>query len=153
MKVVFPALRFLLAGLFLYAGLVKASASAQFALALVPFTIIPATWLGPIALILPLVEILGGLFLLLPSTKRIGAAVILALCIGFVTILAWALTQGIIVSCSCFGRDDAPSAYKMALTMARDVLLAAAALAIYFEDRLRPQTHTPGTSQKTPANA
>lgn len=128
-------IRLALAGVFLYSGLVKASASAQFAIALTPFTLIPQTWLGPLSILLPLCEIAGGVLILAPRAKRIGAGLIFGLCLVFVTVLGWALANGIIVSCSCFGQDEQPSAAKMTLALVRDVLLTGLALAVLFLER------------------
>ena len=132
-------LRVVLGAVFLYAGVVKTSASAQFALTLVPFTFLPPVWLPGIALILPVVETLTGALLLAPwpGLRRVGAIAALALCLIFVVTLAWALANGIIVACSCFGRDETPSAWKMMLALGRDVLLAMAAAVVFFEETLR----------------
>jgi uncharacterized membrane protein YphA (DoxX/SURF4 family) len=127
------ALRVILAGIFLYSGLIKASSSAQFAMALAPFTFLPEIWIGPLSVLLPLCEIVGGLLILVPPTKNIGAGVIFVLCLLFASVLGWALANGIIVSCSCFGEDDQPSAMKMALALGRDLLLTALALVVILE--------------------
>jgi uncharacterized membrane protein YphA (DoxX/SURF4 family) len=130
------ALRVILAGIFLYSGLIKASGSAQFAIALAPFTFLPETWIRPLSILLPLCEIVGGLLILISPTKQIGVSVILVLCILFAAVLGWALANGIIVSCSCFGEDDEPSAMKMVLALGRDLFLAGLALVIILERRL-----------------
>jgi uncharacterized membrane protein YphA (DoxX/SURF4 family) len=129
------ALRVILASIFLHSGLIKASSSAQFAIALAPFTFLPETWIRPLSILLPLCEIVGGLLILVSPTKHIGAGVILVLCILFATVLGWALANGIIVSCSCFGQDDKPSALKMALALGRDLFLAGLAFVIILEKR------------------
>jgi hypothetical protein len=134
-KRTFVALRVILASIFLYSGLVKASSSAQFAIALAPFTFFPETWIRPLSILLPLSEIVGGLLILVSPTKHIGAGVIFVLSILFATVLGWALANGIIVSCSCFGQDDQPSAIKMALALGRDLFLAGLALVIMLERR------------------
>ncbi len=133
MKRTVLVLRLILASIFLYSGLIKASSGAQFAIALAPFTFLPQTWIGPLAILLPVGEIAGGLLILTSATKRIGAGVIFGLCILFATVLGWALVNGIIVSCSCFGQDDQPSATKMALALGRDLFLAGLALVIILE--------------------
>ena len=122
--------RLILAGVFLYAGLVKASSSAQFANALIPFTFLGDQWLGPISRTLPWVEIVAAILILLPWTRRLGAAVLLVLCLLFIAVLGWALAEGIIVSCACFGRDETPSAAKMAMSLIRDVSLVAMAVIV-----------------------
>ncbi len=135
--------RLFLAAVFLYAGIVKASASAHFAVTLIPFTILPQEWIGHIAHLLPLAEILAGLLLLWSRTAPYGAALILLLCAGFITLLTWALSNDIIVACACFGQDETPSAEKMQMAIGRDVFLALVAAAILLEKilslrRLKP---------------
>ncbi len=129
------AIRLLLAGVFISSGLIKASSSVQFAIALAPFTFVPETWLSPLSVLLPLCEVAGGALVLTPRTMRLGAGLILGLCIIFATVLGWALANGIIVSCSCFGEDNEPSAIKMAIALGRDLLLAGLALNLLVLDR------------------
>ena len=126
------AVRLVLAGIFLYAGLIKASGSAQFALALAPFTIVPPAWITPLAQLLPLAEILAAVLILIPATKRLGATLILLLCLTFLAALTWALANGIIVDCACFGPESTPSAGKMTIAVVRDVVLAMLAGAVIF---------------------
>ena len=54
-------MRLALAGVFLYAGLVKAGASQQFAVALLPFTFVPPDWTLPLAHGLACTEILAAI--------------------------------------------------------------------------------------------
>jgi len=153
MKWFFYALRLVLAAVFLYAGLIKASASAQFAVSLAPFTILPEALIDPVATLLPWIEITAALLIICHPTKKIGAAVIILLCLLFCAVIGWALSQDIIVSCACFGRDETPSSSKMQLTIVRNVFLTLAAAAVLFEDRLRPLSRTPDTARKTPMSA
>jgi uncharacterized membrane protein YphA (DoxX/SURF4 family) len=125
----------ILASVFLYSGLIKASSRTQFALALVPFTFIPEAWLRPLSILLPLCEIAGGALVLAPRSRPLGAGLILGLCIIFAIALGWALANGIIVSCSCFGGDDEPSATKMGIALLRDLVLAGLAISLLFLDR------------------
>jgi uncharacterized membrane protein YphA (DoxX/SURF4 family) len=131
------ALRLILGITFLYAGIIKASASQAFAIALLPFTFIDSMWTGPLAVGLAWMEILAGVLILAPRIYEAGAAMIAGLCLVFIAVLSWALWNGYIVSCGCFGEDMAPSAAKMLLTIGRDILLFAAAVAIVMIPRLR----------------
>ncbi len=133
--------RIILGGTFLYAGAIKATSSGEFAMALIPFTFVPETWIGPISKALPLVEILGGVLVLLPWTKRYGAALLLLLCLAFIAALGWALANDIIVACSCFGQDEEPSAFKMKVALGRDLLLVAASVVVLLA---RPAPRTTG---------
>lgn len=123
-------LRLGLAGIFLYAGGVKASASQEFALALAPFTLWPGAWLSPLAITLAWTELGVGALLLLPRSFRGGALLAAALSLGFIALLTWALAEGIVVNCGCFGGDETPSATKMLLAIGRDLLIFAAAIAV-----------------------
>ncbi|NDG70371.1 MAG: DoxX family membrane protein [Proteobacteria bacterium] len=133
-------LRLALAGLFFYAGVVKAGASQEFAIALLPFTLVPPEWTMPLALSLAWIEILAAILLLLPRIFPLGAALVCALCVLFISVLSWALWNGIVVSCGCFGADNSPSAWKMLLAIGRDILLLAAASAILVLPRIGKNT-------------
>ena len=133
-------LRLVLAGLFFYAGVVKAGASQEFAIALLPFTLVPPEWTMPLALSLAWIEILAAILLLLPRVFPLGAALVCALCVLFISVLSWPLWNGIVVSCGCFGADDSPSAWKMLLAIGRDILLLAAASAILVLPRIGKNT-------------
>ncbi len=124
---------------FLFSGAIKASASEEFALALVPFSILPESWTGAFAMALAITEIAAGLLILLPRVHRIGSAMILLLALLFIGVLTWALSNGLIVNCGCFGGDETPSASAMRLAILRDIGIAgAAALTLVFRGRLHP---------------
>ena len=131
------ALRLILGITFLYAGIIKASASQAFIVALLPFTFIDSMWTGPLAIGLAWMEILAGVLVLAPRIYEAGAAMMAGLCLVFIAVLSWALWNGYIVSCGCFGEDVAPSAAKMLLAIGRDILLFAGAVAIMMIPRLR----------------
>jgi uncharacterized membrane protein YphA (DoxX/SURF4 family) len=141
-----------LGGIFLYAGAVKATASESFALALVPFSILPATWIGTFAVVLAWTEIAAGVLILLPKVHRLGAALILLLALTFIGVLTWALANDIIVSCGCFGQDETPSAAAMQMAILRDVgIVAAAAFALAFRpaaDPGRDRSGSPGSGDQ-----
>jgi uncharacterized membrane protein YphA (DoxX/SURF4 family) len=133
-------LRIALAAVFFYAGAVKASASQEFAMALLPFTFVPTQWTMPLALALAWTEILAAILLVLPRVFPLGAALVGALCLLFIGVLSWALWNGIIVSCGCFGADDSPSAWKMLLAIGRDILLLGAAAGVLVLPRIGKNT-------------
>ncbi len=116
-----------LGGIFLYSGAVKAGASQAFAAAILPFTLVPEGWTQGIAITLAWSEVAAGAIILIPRLHRIGAGLILLLSLLFIGVLTWALANGIIVSCGCFGEDTPPSASAMAFAIGRDVAIAAAA--------------------------
>ena len=129
-------IRVVLGVTFVFSGAIKASASEEFALALVPFSILPESWTGTFAMVLALTEIAAGVLILLPRVHRIGSAAILLLALLFIGVLTWALSNGLIVNCGCFGGDETPSASAMKLAILRDIGIAtAAALTLVFRAR------------------
>lgn len=128
MRILTLIFQIILAGVFLYAGAIKALSSGEFALAILPFTFFPEDYIGLFARILPITEIVGAILVLLPWTRRYGAGLILLLNLAFIVALSWALANDIIVACSCFGKDEEPSAAKMVIAIVRDVVLAAMAI-------------------------
>lgn len=125
------ALRVGLGALFLYAGLVKASNSQQFALGLIPFTFLPAHSTGMIAILIAWSEVVAGVLILLPRINVIGSLMIGSLSGLFVVVLSWALWNGIVIPCSCFGDGSTPSQEAMLLAILRDVFLLAGAVAAF----------------------
>jgi uncharacterized membrane protein YphA (DoxX/SURF4 family) len=125
-------LRVILGGIFLYAGIVKAGDGQAFTIALMPFTIIPSGWTGILAYSLAWTEIVAGILILSPRIYPIGVAMIVGLSLVFISVITWALASGIIVSCGCFGGDEAPSAGKMIFAILRDGFILSSALAILF---------------------
>ncbi len=121
-------LRFLLGGVFLYAGVAKARNPQDFADAVASFHLLPAYWINPFALALPPYEILLGAWLLSGWRLRTAAFGASATMLVFLAALASAKMRGLAVDCGCFG-GGAPG--NSALALARDVGLALAALAIY----------------------
>lgn len=124
-------LRLALAAVFFYAAVVKARDSRSFAVALLPFTFVPEGWDMTIALSLTYAEMLAGLLILLPGIWRVGAILICGLCLLFIGVLSWALANGIVVDCGCFGPEDEPTKGKMWLALGRDVLIFLASAAVY----------------------
>ena len=133
-------LRIALAAVFFYAGALKAGASQEFAIALLPFTFVPPQWTMPLAVALAWTEILAAILLLLPRVFPLGAALAATLCFLFICFISWALCNGIIVSCGCFGADDSPSAWKMLLAIGRDIVLLAAAATVFVLPRIGKNT-------------
>jgi hypothetical protein len=119
--------RAVLGGIFLYSGAAKAGASQAFAVALLPFMLIPEGWAHGFAVALAWSEMAAGAMILLPRVYRIGAGLILLLSLLFICVLTWALANGLIVSCGCFGEDAPPSASAMGFAIGRDVAIAVAA--------------------------
>jgi len=114
--------RIVLAGLFFYAGVVKAGASEAFATTIAGFSLLPPGLIELFAFALPWVEMLAAILILIPVTSRAGADLISCLLGTFILAILWALSQGLVIDCGCFG-EGTPTVAKMLETAFRDVIL------------------------------
>jgi putative oxidoreductase len=126
--------RLCIAAVFLWAALPKLANPAAFAADVQNYRVLPEAWVGQIALLVPVFELVLALGLLLPGYQR-GAA-LLATCMlaVFSVAMAQARMRGIDLSCGCFGA--AFEAKVSWWTVTRSALLAAlAALPLVLPNR------------------
>ena len=97
------ATRLVLAVVFLWAGLAKASDHQSVVLAVDAYRLLPRALVDPVAAALPWVEISLGAFLLLGLYVRFAGAAAAALVTGFLIALAQAKARGLAIDCGCFG--------------------------------------------------
>jgi putative oxidoreductase len=128
------AISLVLAGVFIYAGIDKLRDPLQFADSVAAFAILPNSLVTPFALGLPVFEVLCGLMVLVPPTRRIGALALTLIIAMFIVALVSALARGLTLDCGCFGAG-APSRPRMWMESALDVVLFAGALLLYLRSR------------------
>ena len=140
-RIVRWGLRLLLSGLFVYAGAAKIRDAAAFAESVASFRLLPDLFVMPVALTLPPLEILAGMFALAAGHwRRVGALGLLILLMTFTAALISALARGLQVDCGCFGPDhlDLLSPTKnLWFALFRDVVLGAVARLLYADSRSR----------------
>ncbi len=102
----------ILAAVFSYAARDKFHDPLQFADSVAAFAILPTVVITPFALSLPPFEILCGLLMLTPFTRRVAALALILATAMFFTALASALLRGLTLDCGCFGAG-APSRPRM----------------------------------------
>ncbi len=132
------SLRWVLGGVFIYAGLAKLQDPASLAVSIARFRIVPEIVINPMALALPPLEVMCGMALLAGPWKRQAALGISSLSALFLVALTTAAASGIAVECSCFGATAAEPLWKL---IVRDLLLLVAALAVYihlFRQKIPP---------------
>ncbi len=115
------ALHWMLGGLFLYAGTIKALAPAQFALDIANYRLVPWPVAAGLALYLPWLEILAGGILILGPWRAGALRILLLLMLVFLQALLTAWLRGLNIHCGCFGSALATSNY--ALLFLRDLLI------------------------------
>lgn len=130
MRIAVWAGRIVLAAIFLYAGIVKLGASEGLSITIMRITSAGSPVAETIASVLPWIETACGILLLVPHTSRWGAALAAILLATFIAAIGWALSQGLIVDCGCFGADVPPSRERMVSTLVRDFVLLGVTLGL-----------------------
>jgi uncharacterized membrane protein YphA (DoxX/SURF4 family) len=120
--------RFALAGLFIYAGVVKLRSPADFALEISRYELLPELSAYAAAM-LPTIELtLGAGLLALPRPwQRASALGILVLMLVFTVAAGSAIARGLDIECGCFGDASGEVTW---LTLGRDLVLVAMSLAL-----------------------
>jgi uncharacterized membrane protein YphA (DoxX/SURF4 family) len=135
-KIVTQLLRLALAGVFLYAGVMKIwdfrhgqSATPDFTVAIQHFEILPNPDLAVLlAVYLPWLEVTAAIALFIKRLALGAATAMTAMTAIFLGAIISAQARGLDISCGCFGKDEVSSNYPSLLL--RDGLLLAAALAL-----------------------
>lgn len=115
--------RWLLAGIFLYAGLPKLLDPLLFANVIAAYGLLPQFLLLPAAIVLPLAEVLAAL--LLVQKRKAGLWLTAALMVIFIGVLSYGIHLGLDIDCGCFSPEDPEHAAFSGLRTAlvRDLLL------------------------------
>lgn len=118
--------RILLAGVFLFAGVLKVSEPARFATDIANYHLLPWSVGVGLAFYLPWVEILSALGLFLARFRKGASAIIFASLVLFIAATIAAKVRGIDLTCGCFGHAGRNLSFVTHLSL--DLLLLALAL-------------------------
>jgi uncharacterized membrane protein YphA (DoxX/SURF4 family) len=126
--------RWLLAFVFLYAGIPKLLGVQEFAGIIGAYGLVPKSVLVPVAFLIAALEVIAAIGLLLGKTSALVLTTVLM--IVFIGVLSYGIRMGLDIDCGCFGKDDpeyrAFSGLRKALL--RDLLLLPPLVFLY----LRP---------------
>lgn len=127
--------RWIIAGLFIWAGLLKLADPAAFAVIIGDFGLVPRWSTEPIAILLPVMEVAAGLGLIFDI--RGSLAVITALLALFIAVLGYGIWLGLDIDCGCFGPDDPESGAYHGLHSAlyRDLAMGVGIIFLYSRRR------------------
>jgi uncharacterized membrane protein YphA (DoxX/SURF4 family) len=99
-------LRLVLGGVFLAAGGLKVGHADVFASEIAGFQLLPHPLIAPLALLLPFLELMIGVYLVVGLFTRFAAWVAAVEMAVFAGAIASAVVRGISTSCGCFGPSD-----------------------------------------------
>jgi putative oxidoreductase len=96
-------LRLLVGGLFVFAGVLKMADPAKFAIDVSNYRLLPHELINLVAILLPGIEVVAGLFVLTGLRLKAAALVVTGLTVIFFIAIVSALARGLNIECGCFG--------------------------------------------------
>ena len=133
MKFINIALRFVVGGVFVFAGVVKIINPAQFAGDIGNYRVLPYEWIDLLAVTLPWVEVVAGLLLIGGIWTRASALVIALMLLVFLIAIGQAVARNLNIDCGCFGSVEGRKVGAIAL--GQDVGLLAAAVWLCWREK------------------
>ena len=142
---VIAALRLTVAGIFLTAGVMKIwdfahmrPATPDFTLAIQHYELLPSPDLALLlAVYLPWLEVTAALALYARRLALGATAALLGMSTVFLAAIGSAWWRGLNIACGCFGKDEAPTDYRMLILRDLALLAAVAVLCIHEWRRVR----------------
>jgi len=127
-------LRFILGGAFVLAGALKIANPAQFAIDVTNYRLLPPELVNLVAIILPWIELVAGLFVLAGIWLRAGAFILTSLTVMFLFVILSALARGLNIECGCFGTIGGRHVGLVNLAIDSTLLIFAALLFVRSKD-------------------
>jgi len=129
---IYHLIRVSLSVFFLWSGISKMMTHNDFAVVIDTYGLIPEAWILPMAIILPLLEMVFGLGLLLDIKGSLAGIMVLLML--FMAILSYGIWLGLDVDCGCFGPHDPESEafHSLRPALYRDFSMIAGVIFLYF---------------------
>lgn len=127
--------RSLLAGIFIYSGVVKLADVKNFARLISQYDLVPDPFLAPVAVGLPVLEFLAGVGLLFEIPGALTA--IFGMLLFFCTILWYGILKNLDIDCGCFSSAELKGHAGLRKALYRDFFMIAVCGSLYFYRFLR----------------
>jgi uncharacterized membrane protein len=123
---------FSLGAIFIYAGMTKLVAPKAFTRVISQYDLVPESLLAPVAIGLPVLEVLAGIGLFF--TVRWSLSVIFGLLVMFVFILWYGILKNLDIDCGCFSPQELKSQASLWHAFYRDIAMIAATGYLFIAD-------------------
>lgn len=104
------SVRLVLGGIFIFAALPKIADPDAFAKSISHYHLIPTAGLNFMALLMPWIELLTGIFLIIGVRIKATSAIIGSMLVVFLIAIISAIVRGYNIDCGCFAQTSASSA-------------------------------------------
>ena len=131
-RIILLVMRWILALVFIYAGLIKIYDPAGFAKNIDNYQVLPYFLVTVVAAILPWVEVICGLLLIVGRWMEGAAFLLLILNFVFVALIASALVRGLDIECGCFSTSG-EGAHVGLVRIFEDLIFFGMALFVYLK--------------------
>jgi uncharacterized membrane protein YphA (DoxX/SURF4 family) len=122
-------LRFCIAGVFMYSGVIKLLDVKGFATMISHYGLVPDALLAPVAIGLPVIEVLAGVGLLFEIPGALTA--ISGMLVMFIGILWYGVLQDLDIDCGCFSTDELQGQDSLRQALYRDFVMVAVCCYLY----------------------
>ncbi|MCK4766668.1 MAG: DoxX family membrane protein [Candidatus Aminicenantes bacterium] len=132
-KKVLTVAQLVLGGVFIYASIGKLINPEDFMKSIGNYKILPPIMVKMTAYLLPIIELVFGVFLVLNIRPKLAAIVLGGLLIIFIAAISFALIRGININCGCFIQSqmiEKVTAFDNIKAIIRDLLLLIPAVLI-----------------------
>lgn len=122
--------RMVLGAVFMYASFDKLANAQAFADVISNYKMLPVQLVNPLAIFLPWVELITGLFLITGKWVKGSLLIYTTLLVIFIIALAQALIRGLDISCGCFSVKPS-STSEVWLRLVEDIVLLFVSVNLY----------------------
>jgi putative oxidoreductase len=141
-KIIFTS-RLLLGVIFVYTGISKIIDPSSLESIINSYKMIPPSISSIIAIVLPWIELIGGLFLISGILVKQTALLLSSLLVAFIVVIAINLFRGTFTQCGCFGsaKNSANPLLTGIIAIIRDVFFLILGVVLF----IQKQPHEPPT--------
>ena len=129
-KIFVLVIRIVLGGIFIYASIDKMANASDFVKIINNYHVLPVQLVNLLAIFLPWIEMLTGLFLVVGKWEKGAMLIYSSLLIIFIIALSQALIRGLDISCGCFSVKPS-STSEVWLRIAEDIVMLFFSINIY----------------------
>lgn len=128
-------LRLIVGGFFVFASFDKLMNQEAFSRAIYNYKFLPDLFINIFAIIIPYIELLGGLLLVAGIFKRGSSFLITFMLVIFIIALSQAYAKGLDINCGCFSLETVGQKSDILLRIGEDILLLIASIIIYIKSK------------------